>query len=172
MISLEYAKALYDLGLETKQTKVFEQELATMLELLKNEETKAFFASYNITRDVKKGLVQKFSFSTLFTNFLCLLIDKDRFFLLEEIEVEFKRLDEEKHHIIHFTIYSPQLLEKERLSKLEKILATKYPHKQIKLLNLQDQDLIGGLKIYKDDEILDLSIIGQLDDLKTILERR
>ena len=34
MISLEYAKALYDLGLETKQTKVFEQELATMLELL------------------------------------------------------------------------------------------------------------------------------------------
>ena len=85
-----YALALYELSKENSELDKIEDQSKDMLNLLKNSLDFQFFVK-DLT--IKKNeqinairiISEKFSFSKIFSKFLCFLASKRRFFFLEKI---------------------------------------------------------------------------------------
>jgi len=59
-------------------------------------------------------------------------------------------------------------LSETNLEKLEKALVLRL-HKQVKIEEIMDQNLIGGIKIVYQGEVIDLTIKSLIKDIKTQL---
>lgn len=83
--------------------------------------------------------------------------------LLPDIVEKFReKLDEEE---LRGKVISAVALTSEQLAKLEDILAKKI-NKKVKMKNIVDKSIIGGLIVRYKDIIIDQSIQGKLEEIK------
>ena len=114
-----------------------------------------------LIKNVFEGRVSKETES-----FLYILVDKGRLHNYGDILKEFDKLKNEAEGFGEGVIYSARLLNEEQLQKLEAETG-KLLGKKIRLKNLIDESLIGGVKIITEGKIIDASIRNRLDRLYT-----
>jgi ATP synthase F1 delta subunit len=98
-------------------------------------------------------------------NFLFILIDKRRIRQFPRIVRAYQKQVNDNLGISVGTIYSLAPLPEDRLERFEKETG-KLLRKSVKLENLTDADLVGGVRILIEGKLIDASIRKRLDDLK------
>lgn len=164
-----YADALMQASEEKGQRKVVLEELESLASLLEAEvDFETFLESPQIDKSEKKQMLERLftdKLGTMTINFLNVLLDKNRQYLLRRIAREFKDLDDEKEGIGTVTITSARPvgaeLEEEFKRKLVEALGTR-----IRLAVEVDPSLLGGIIIKYEDMVLDGSILKRLKDMR------
>lgn len=172
MIADEYAKALFLLAKEENKVSEFDAGFKIINGLVKNNnDFIKLMSSYMINKDDKKNILSEVSskIDELFYNFLCLLIDKNRFALFSAISEAYYELWNLDNDVINILVQSSIELDIKSIEKIKKAMEVIYPSKKIIVDNRIDESLIGGVKILCQNEELDISVLKQLNDLKDSL---
>ena len=171
MVEHEYAKALYDLANEEKKIDLFSDSLGAVAETLRNKEFYDVITSPTIDKISKKNVIRNVykSLDDTFVNFLCVVIDHNRFSIMKDIRDEYNKLVLAEKGIVKIEIISAKELTNAQLKGVENALANKYKGKKLDINNIVNQDLLGGIQILCNGEALDMSLKGFLDNLRVSL---
>lgn len=176
-IAFNYASALSELALNKLDTlQEFYNALDSIniaLKEVKNS-TLVFNSPAVSAEDKKKNLtsiINKIPMTggkTQLLNFLSLLIDKQRFNLLPEIQSELKCIIDDLNNLVHAEVYSAVKLDDNTLNKIREKLEKNFfsPNNKIEITSTIEKSLIGGIKIKLKDQVIDGSIKGKLEGLK------
>jgi F-type H+-transporting ATPase subunit delta len=171
VVEKEYAKALYELAEEQRIVNVIEEEFNAISNILKDEETMKFFLAPNIKIEDKKSVVLKSfkGFNETLINFLFVLLDNRRFDLVQNINNEFTQIILNKNEILPIKLISAKKLDKNQIDKITLSIRLRFNNKKLKIENIVDETLIGGIKILANDTEIDLSTKNSILELKESL---
>lgn len=166
-IANQYALAVFSLARNDKR----HEEFLSILESFVNnmeEDTYKFFAHPKISKVNKKQTLEKVVNDKLLLNFLKVLIDNDRFDLIEAISLEYRNILDNLNQIMNVTIVSNKLLSKNNIDRIKNKLAEKY-NRKILIENNIDESILGGFRVEFEENVIDETINKQLDDIKASL---
>ncbi|MCK5732449.1 MAG: ATP synthase F1 subunit delta [Tenericutes bacterium] len=166
-IANQYALAVFSLAKQEKR----EFEFLTILENFASEvdeETQKFFAHPKISKLNKKEMLEKVLQDKLLLNFLKVLVDNDRIFLVQAVALEYKNILNELNKLMNVVVVSNNPLTKANLEKIRKKLKITYDRK-IEIKEEIDKSIIGGFRIEFEGNIIDETINKQLEDIKSSL---
>lgn len=173
-VGLQYAKAIFDLALEAKSANDYYQALVVINEaLILDVETSKIFAHPLVSKNDKKELIintLKNNTDELLINFLLVLVDNNRLLDLPLVIESYKELLYEYENKMEIRVYSKYPLTNNDIDKIKNKLENHY-QKNILLEVVIDENLIGGVKIESDNEIIDSSILNTLENLKNNLKK-
>ena len=164
-----YAKALLlscsNNDLDLKQTKNdFDDFIKTYNKV---DELKLFFQTPLLNPLRKKQILleilKKVKFCEIFSNFLITLANNGKLFLLKEVFSEFNNLLDEKNGVIEVTVTTTELIDKTAKNKLQSSLE-KTLNCKIKLKEITDRSIIGGIILKVNSIMIDNSIKNKLQD--------
>ncbi|MBV8603272.1 MAG: F0F1 ATP synthase subunit delta [Pelomonas sp.] len=101
-------------------------------------------------------------------NFLATVLENGRLAALPEIAAQFHALVNAQSGAADAVVHSAFAIDGARLAELGTLLERRFGRK----LNLQvalDPELIGGVRVVVDDEVLDLSVRARLEQMKVAL---
>lgn len=171
---LQYAQAIFDLAKENKSASDYYQALLVINDaIIKDEEINKVFAHPSITLGEKKSILEKSLSSNVdevLIHFLFVLLDNNRLFELPLIIEAYKELLDEYENKMEVDVYSKYPLDsktkEELVAKLEK-----HYQKTIIINEHLDDNVIGGVKIVSNKEVLDSSVLSTLDNMKNSLKK-
>ncbi len=171
-IASRYAQALLDLGLETQLELQFKTELKQIEKIIIDNPTFIdLFAKTQISNAEMKEMIDglfKSKVNLYILNLFYLLLDKHRFYLLDEICREYRHSVNKVLQIEEALVYSVYPLKDNDIKALEKELSLKHAM-HVECENRLDPTLIGGIKIVFNESVIDGSLKAKLDDLKQSL---
>ena len=168
LVSERYAQALLELVSDNLSKEDILKELLDITESVKcSGDLNKVMTSPVISNDEKKNVISKlFEHTTnkVILNFLKLLVDKNRFSMLESITKEYKNEINRLNNLLSINVTSAiDLTEDEKSAikdKLSNIL-----NKNIELEWATNPDIIAGLIFEVGDNIIDNSLRHKLQDL-------
>ena len=174
-IAKKYASAIVELAHETNLVEIFHEQIQQLHTIIQSSALDEFLGAPQISQSEKKALIEKTlsTFHPYIIRFLFVTIDKKRtsqlLIICEEVTLQLDRALNIKRGIVKST----RAMNEEQINTLSTALSTTWNSKVI-LTNIIDTTLIGGYKIEMEDAILDGSLRGQLDELRSYLnsERR
>jgi F-type H+-transporting ATPase subunit delta len=98
------------------------------------------------------------------TSFVNVLLDADRVKLLPQINEHFQALKRNNDNVARATIVSAFPLTQQQRDELKGALAKRYS-RQIETVEEVDASLLGGAKIIVGDQVIDRTVIGQLNKM-------
>lgn len=167
-----YASALYSLLAKEER----DDYKRALLSISKDfEENPAFFkalCSYTVKQEEKEDILRK-TYEPLglerLLPFLALLCKKHRISLFFQIKDEFVALVEEGQNVKSGIVYSSIKLTNDQLSSIEASMEKK-TSSEVRLSNIVDPSLIGGVKVALDGKVYDGSLRGRLLNLAKKLQ--
>ncbi len=172
LISSRYAKALFDLAVESNKINEFENQVHNLYEILNSEKDFMQILHHpQIVADEKIELLKKVFESKVsdeIMGLLVLIIRKNREEYILDILNSFLNRIKEYKGIVTATVITAVALSNEQIN-LIKAKLTNSLKKQVQIETQIDQSIIGGLIIRVGDSILDASIGGKLQSLKASL---
>lgn len=172
LVTKRYATALFDIAKEQGAMKSFEDQVTVMKEALAKEAD--FFtvlAHPSILQANKIQMVEeifKGKVSEELVGLLVLIIKKGRQDLILEIFDEFLTMAKAHRGVMSAVVTSATALKDEQLAQIKTNLE-KSTNKTIELEAVVDASLIGGMIIKVGDQVVDGSIRGKMNGLKTQL---
>ncbi|NSL52083.1 F0F1 ATP synthase subunit delta [Calidifontibacillus erzurumensis] len=168
-VASRYALALYQLAKEQNLLEQLEQELKVVEQVL-NENPKflTILKHPKVSKDAKKALVKdvfKDASQTL-VNTILLLIDRKREDLLLEIAEQYFLLANEARGIAEAKVYSVRPLTADEEQALSEVFAKKIGKSELRIKNIVDNSLIGGIKLRIGNTIYDGSVKGKLERIE------
>lgn len=168
LVSERYAQALLELVSDNLSKEDILKELLDITESVKySGDLNKVMTSPVISNDEKKNVISKLFENTtnkVILNFLKLLVDKNRFSMLESITKEYKNEINRLNNLLSINVTSAiDLTEDEKSAikdKLSNIL-----NKNIELEWATNPDIIAGLVFEVGDNIIDNSLRHKLQDL-------
>ena len=171
-LAKRYADALFSTALRKDIAVELEENCRAFVELLRiNPGFKQYLLSPQVRTEDKTGLLQKTLGDTvapLFMNFLLLLIQKERFYFIEEIASAYIDLHEQHRGIQKATAISAVPLEDDLRERLIARLEQE-TEKKIRLKTKVDPAIIGGMIVILDNKILDGSVRHKLERMRNSL---
>jgi len=171
MVEKEYALALFSIS-----APILQEEYYTYFKTVCNNfddepDFLKILTAVNISKDKKKDIIKKVykDFDENFIYFLYVLIDNSRIDLLPKIFHEYKKLLRTKNSLVVVKVTTAKALTISETEKVKKILENKYKGKEIKIKNIIDPTLIGGIQISALGESIDASLKNSLLELKESL---
>ena len=169
-VSLQYAKSLYDLSndldKDLNDLEVLKSCISNSNELVK------VLMHPSISKEEKKELFKNLfsgKVEDYFLYFVYVLVDNERILELENIYDTFKMLVDEKNNILNCEVVSKYPLDNNVKEDLIKYLSQKY-QKEIILKELVNDELIGGIKVIVQNEVIDYTIDSNLTNLKNTIK--
>ena len=98
------------------------------------------------------------------TSFINVLLEADRVKLLPQINEHFQSLKRDNDNVARATIVSAFALTEQQRDELKGALAKRYG-RQIEAVEEVDATLLGGAKIIVGDQVIDRTVIGQLNKM-------
>lgn len=172
LVAEVYSDAFFSLSKEKDNLDMYKDEILFFQNVFSENETfKKIIENPGIDKIEKKEMIDKVfeGCDQDCVNFLKLLIDKSRFSELDLIVSEFIKRYNVQKNISQGVIYSANEMSAEDIEQIQEILSKKY-NKKVELKNSIKTDLIGGFQIKLDEKMLDNSIKGRLDNLKSSLK--
>ncbi len=169
MVEAEYAKALFELASTNKEE--IKEELEVFVNALdSNKEIYQIFDAPNISNKDKKDIITKITkgFNDTLVRFLYVLVDNERMLNIKEITEEYKLLLNDSLKAIDVNVTSKEALDDIQKDKLNNLLSDKLGRK-VNIINIVDNNLIGGIKCEYDGKLIDLSVRGKLNQIKSLL---
>lgn len=105
----------------------------------------------------------------LISNFVKILEKNRQTKMLSKIAKRFGKVWDKENKVVEAEGISAHKLDKKMLEKIEKFIKNKYDAKEVVLKNKVDEKIKGGIIMRVEDEIIDGSIIRQLENLKNDL---
>lgn len=171
-IASVYAEALFELSCETDCLEDVSLDLISVVEIFEaNPEFLSLLSLPNLDREEKLNALKKVfedDGSVLF-DFLCLITERDRIAYISEIGNEFKKLYNKHNNIEEVTITTCIPLSEDERTRLIVKLQNKLS-KRIKLIEIINPELIGGVQLCYGDTLIDNSIASRIESLSKELK--
>lgn len=103
-------------------------------------------------------------------SFVEVLLEAKRYNLLPQIVQDVQALADKRQHILRAEVYSARALSAAEKKETETVLSTRYKA-TVKAVFHTDKNLLGGLKIWCNGELIDGSLQGQFDRLQKELTK-
>lgn len=168
-VAKRYALALFQLALENKLLDQMENELRLVKEVITyTPEVTALLQSPKLSKDKKKEiLTQAFAQASPFVlNTLNIMIDRRREDHIAALADEFIALSNEARGVAEAQVYSIRPLTDEESKALSSSFASKVGKTSLKIENIVDSNLLGGIKLRIGNRIFDGSLRGKLERLE------
>lgn len=164
-----YAQALLDLSHDGKaQENVIKADLAVISDAVKNSsDLYSVLISPAVSFDKKKMIISdvfKGNITDELLNFVCLLTEKNKFNSFEDVVSAFLELSDDANGIKHVKVYSAFELDDKYKQDITDKLNVKLSKNTIPEW-IVDKDIIGGLIIRYDDNVIDMSVKNKLDKI-------
>lgn len=168
LVSERYAQALLELVSDNLSKEDILKELLDITESVKDSgDLNKVMTSPVISDDEKKNVISKLFENTtnkVILNFLKLLIDKNRFSMLESITKEYKNEINRLNNLLSINVTSAIDLTEDEKSAIKNKLSN-ILNKNIELEWATNPDIIAGLVFEVGDNIIDNSLRHKLQDL-------
>jgi len=168
-VAFQYAEALFSLAHEENKVDEVLNEFEAFVNAQDND-VYNFLNHPKVSNKDKKGVISKVIKNSIVKNFIYVLIDNVRIEYLEDCLDEFKVIIDNQNKVMNVTVYSNKLLPIIDLNKLKNNLAMKH-NRKVNIENLVDENIIGGLRIEFEGNILDDTINNYLTTLKNNLTK-
>ncbi|MFL6557182.1 MAG: F0F1 ATP synthase subunit delta [Bacillus sp. (in: firmicutes)] len=169
MVAKRYALALFQIAKETQALGVIEEELRVVKEVVQyNPELKAILNSSKLSIEKKKEIL-KTAFASVNVNVLntlLILIDRHREDHIVDVANEFLELANNELGIAEAAVYSTRELTDAEREAISTVFAAKIGKKSLKIENIVDSNLLGGIRLRIGNRIYDGSLRGKLDRLE------
>jgi len=169
MVAKRYALALLNIAKETNSLGVIEEELRVVKEVVQyNPELKAILNSSKLSLEKKKEII-KTAFASVNVNVLntlLILIDRHREDQIIDLANEFLELANEEMGVAEAEVYSTRALADAEREAISSVFAAKIGKKSLKIENIVDSNLLGGIRLRIGNRIYDGSLRGKLDRLE------
>jgi F-type H+-transporting ATPase subunit delta len=169
VVANRYAVALIELGQEKSMLDKFEEEIRVVREVFETNENITHFLSHpGIEQDKKKALFKQAfqGFSKEVLNTLYLMIDRHREAEILPMTKSFIHMTNEIKGIQEADVYSVRELTDSEKEALEKVFVEKLGLNALRINNLIDPSLIGGVKLKIGNRIYDGSVSGKLERIE------
>jgi F-type H+-transporting ATPase subunit delta len=174
VVPRRYAQALLMIATERDAVGQYEEELLQFRQaLLANPEVKDLLENPRVLVEKKKkalDLLLKDFASPIVYNFLHLLLDKKRENFFLDVITAYNKYADEARNIVNAEVWSVVELTTRDYRNLEKKLAH-LTGKKVRLHNIIDTSLLGGIKVKIGDTVLDGSVTKKLSLLKNQLQQ-
>ena len=172
LITKRYATALYDIANEQGAMQNFEEQAKAIYDLLLAEPDYLMLLSHpTILVEEKIEMIEKAfngQVADEFLGLLVLLVKKGRQEFIIDILNTFIDMAKEAAGYIKATVTSAIALKEEQLAQIKADIE-RNTGKHVEIETCVDKDLIGGLIVRVGDKVVDGSIRGQMDALKSQL---
>jgi len=173
-VASRYAKAIFDLVLESDEVAELENDVESLSDALdKSQELRDLIASPLYTRDDQKAAIvaigTKMKLLANLNNTLALMASKRRLFVMGSFLRQLKILIAEHKGEITADVMSAKSLTKEQSDKLAKAIKERVG-KEIKINASVDESIIGGIVIKVGSKMIDTSIRSKLNSLQTVMK--
>ena len=169
MVARRYALALFQIAKEQQLLGVIEEELRVVREVfVYNTDIKAVLKSSKLTIDRKKEIL-KAAFTSVnpyVLNTLLILIDRHREDEIIEVANQFFELANEESGVAEAKVYSTRELTEAERNAISATFAAKVGKKSLRIENIVDSELLGGVKLRIGNRIYDGTLRGKLDRLE------
>ena len=167
-----YALALYEVAEEKGKVKEYIQDLRDICNIIEtNKDFYEVIKQPQISTKMKKRTfinIFKGHIDEELLSFLLILIEKDRILYLKEKIVEMEKIDLERKNTVRGIVKTTVPLTEEEFSNLLKSLENKYK-KHIILEQIIDEEIIGGIYVRVNNDVIDGTVKSKLDDLKELM---
>ncbi|WP_391207508.1 F0F1 ATP synthase subunit delta [Psychrobacillus sp. L4] len=164
-----YAIALFELAQQKNELRSVEEDLRELKIVWNtNKELNTLFTSPKLSLDKKKELIRQI-FTTanpIVINTLLVLIDKKRLGEVGNIINEFMTLSNEAQGVADAKVYSTRALTEEERTNISIAFAKNVGKQSLRIENIVDPSIIGGIRVQIGNRIYDSSLITKLDRLK------
>ncbi len=176
VLARRYARALFLLAVERDLVDKIHQELASFSEILKeNRDLRLFLDAPQVDRAEKRQAIEELfqdRFSNVFFNFLVLLIEKGRQALFTHIVQQFEILFDRYRNRVRALAITAIPLGTHHLTRLQEALSSRL-QSEVRIENRVDPDILGGMVVKIDGQVLDGSLRYQLERLgQSLLDHR
>ncbi|MEC4813595.1 MAG: ATP synthase F1 subunit delta [Scytonema sp. PMC 1069.18] len=161
-----YAEALMSVAQARDLTDQFGEDVRSLLNLLsESEQLRNFLANPFVSVDDKKAVINRIlgdGANSYFRNFMMLLVDRRRIFLLEGICQQYLTLLRQLKQTVLAEVQSAvPLSESQQQAVRDKVIAMTNA-REVELDTKIDRELIGGVIIKVGSQVIDASLRGQL----------
>lgn len=165
-VAAPYAQALLSIAKSKDSVDAISQVASDLLDLLQESAGLSDFLTNPIANaEAKKGVINQVlgdSANEQMRNFLLLLVDKDRIYLIEPILKQFQaQVRELKQTVLAEVTSAVELSDEQKETVRQKVQGITQA-KAVDLKTNVDPDLIGGVIIQIGSQVLDASLRGQL----------
>ena len=173
-VASRYAKAIFDLVLESNEVAKLETDVESLASALEgSQELRGLISSPMYTRDEQKGAIvaigNKMDLLVNLTNTLALMASKRRLFVLDSFLRQLEVLIAEHKGEITADVVSAKSLTKAQSDKIAKAIKGRVG-KEIKINASVDESIIGGIVIKVGSKMIDTSIRSKLNSLQTVMK--
>jgi F-type H+-transporting ATPase subunit delta len=169
IVAKRYAVALFQLAKEKQTLDQIEAELRVVKQVFtSNAKLTELLSNPKVSVEKKKGLVKDAfaAFSEQVLNTLYLLLDRHRETIVAELVDEFIDLANEERGIAEAKVYTVRPLTDVEQANISTQFARKVGKVSLRIENIVDRTLIGGVKIRIGNRIYDGSVSGKLQRLE------
>ena len=169
VVAKRYALALFEIAKERQLLDQFEEEIRIFEQVFtENPKLVSILKHPKLAVQKKKALLQETfaSLSTPLLNTLMILLDRHRVEIVPEFANEFIALANEERSVAEATVYSVRPLTEDEKQALSSVFAHKIGKATLRIHNVIDTSLIGGVKLRIGHRIYDGSVSGQLERLQ------
>ena len=168
-IARRYAKALFELAVESREIDSIEKDFEAISGILEQQdEFKAFLENPLINEHRKYQVVQelfKDKLDAITFNFVLMVTEKKRIELLPAIIEEFRHFILKHRNMVEGELVSAVSLDSEQADKIKTNIETLIG-KSVLLKEDVDEEIIGGFVVKVEDLVIDNSIRYQLNKLR------
>ena len=175
-LSRRYAKAFYELALESGKEKDFFQQLQFVKQVLfEDPQVKVFFQWPLVKAFEKEELFKKAisgrGLHVYVESFVLFLIKKNRFMLFEEIISCYQFYRDIKKGLLRGTLEGAKLLEEGEKKEFEEVLS-KMTKKKVILSQKQNSNCVGGVLVKIQGRVFNDTVLFHLEKLNKQFNRR
>lgn len=168
-VAKRYALALFQLANEHQLLDQMEEELRVVKDVVNhNKDIKAILKSPKLS-NVKKKEILKDAFASVNTyvlNTLMILVERHREDLVSDVADQFIHLANEERGIAEAKVYSIRPLTENEREALSVSFSAKVGKRSLRINNIVDSNLLGGIKLRIGNRIFDGSLRGKLERLE------
>ena len=174
-IASRYTVALLELAIDEERVLFYRDQIALIHDTInKCPRLMAFLNHFMISKEEKKALIKKIfsdQDNESVIKFLYVIIDQDRCNILDTIIDDFLKQSNAYMGILTGYVYSAYQLDEKQLKEIEDAVSIRLD-KKVLLENFIDQELISGVKIVVDDNVIDGSLKNKISLLRNSLLSR
>ena len=165
--SNRYSDAIFEIASQDDNLSEWGDFLNELSEIFKDRKIQKFFLDPKINNNDKVELISESNIQTdqQKINFLKLMIEKNRLFLIDSIYSRYKKLIDLNNGVKRAEIITAFELTETQLNQINDKLSNMTKTKVIGN-NIIDKTILGGFIAKFDDQMLDMSTKGKLSELK------
>ncbi|WP_138420733.1 F0F1 ATP synthase subunit delta [Aquibacillus sediminis] len=169
VLTRRYAEALFQLGQEKSIIDQLEAQLLIVKEVFEqNEDFRSFLEHPRVNSDKKNQLIDKAfdGFLPTVVNTLKVLVERHNEEIVAEIVDHFIELSNHAKGVAEAKVYSTRELTDEEKNQLSTVFSKKLDLKSLKITNIVDPTILGGVKLKIGNRIYDGTLQRKLEQIE------